>query len=139
MKLNEIHDPEDRKVQLQRAMDQLKKQYAPRPQPSAEVVADRRRKFEEHQARRKRVEAALEPIAQKYKGDQFEEFKKEAEATIAPEELKLIDLSWAFDFFNPEKKAAHAQSWVEYGKARERGDPSVVGIGPGGARNWTGD
>ena len=143
MKVNEIYDPEDRQATLKRAMDQLQRQYA---QPSPEVLAARKAKQEasrkasdEHNARRKRVEAALEPIAQKYRGDQFEDFKREAEALVPPEELKTVDLNFVFSYYNPDKQEENRKSWEDYGRRRAEGDPSIVGIGPGGGRNWTGD
>lgn len=155
MRINEIFDdPMDdektrRQKQLQASLAQLQRQYAP---PSPEVLAHRKAKNAEaqergrqHEERRKRVEMALEPIASKFKGDQFEEFKREAEALIPPEELKTVDLQSVFSFYNPDKKREHEQSWIDYGKEREKSareggsNPQIHGMGPTGHRNWTGD
>ena len=32
-----------------------------------------------------------------------------------------------------------AEAWRSYGEARRKKDPSIMGIGSGGNRNWTGD
>lgn len=147
MLLNEIFpdDPSDEKAQADKqfniGMDALKKRYAP---PSPEVVAAHKARQNtnqelgrQNQIRRQRVEQALEPIAQKFKADQFDDFKREAEALVPPEELMLVNLPHVFDTYNPEKKQALAQSWAEYGNSRDAGE--VQNIGPTGHKNWTGD
>lgn len=118
MLLNEINDP-NRQAQLASALANMHAQNRPRPKPSQEQLDDRKRKNDEFNARRDRVEAALEPIAQKYSGDQFEQFRQEVESTISPEELKAVDIASAFRRFNPEAKAAFAKSWDDYGKDRD--------------------
>lgn len=144
MKMNEIFDPEDHKASLQRTMNRFARQYAPEPE---DVVAARKEKnassqeaARKYNERRKRIEMALEPIAQKYKGDQYEQFKNEAEATLDPEELKMIDLPFTFNMLNPEKIADNTRGWKEYGEQRAKGNnPQIHGMGPTGHRNWTGD
>lgn len=146
MRINEIFDdPMDdekalRQKRLQASLNQMAKQYAPRPKPSAAEVEATNQKHAEHKARRDRIEQSLAPIAQKFAGNQFEEFKREAESFIPPEELKIVDLQSVFSFYNPDKKRESEQSWVDYGKSRARGDdPQIHGMGPTGKRNWTGD
>lgn len=148
MLLNEIFglgDPIDRKRKLDAQMARMSSDYAPggplnRNKPSREVQADRKRKAEEYQARRQRVEQAVEVLANKYPADQRAAFEREARETIPAAELKLVDLAWAFDNYNSEMKAHNAASWEDYGSRRERGDdPMIHGLGTNGNRNWTGD
>ncbi len=137
MQLNEIIDPNspEHKARLKAAMNQINKQGGPSSVPHIEKEA-RNQRNAEYEARRERVHQALQAIAQKYKGDQFDEFEKEAESTIDPQELSLVDLPWAFNAFNPEKKEENHQHWEDYGKNYDKVEK---GLGPGGLRNYTGD
>lgn len=146
MLLNEIIDPNDPiHAQRQNAMNRIRQQYAPAKTQSREDQFGHKRRNSEYELRRKRIESALAAIAQKYSGSQFEEFKSEAEHTLSPDELGIVDLTWAFDFFNPDKKAEHEKSWQSYGEERAKSsaeggsNPAIHGMGYGGARNWTGD
>lgn len=144
MRINEIFDEpiDDEKAhrakQLRAAMDHMAKQYA-RPTPEQEAARRAkqeasRKAYDEHNERQKRVELALAPIAQKFKGDQLEDFKREAEALVPPDELSTVDLDTVFRLYNPDMIKQSEDSWNHYGEMRAKGDPSVVG--PDG---WTGD
>lgn len=151
MKLSEFipeEFDEDRKEKLARAMAGIQRQVdiekswqAKRERDNApEAVAARKAAQDAHNAKRQRLEAAVSEIAKKYSGDQFEAFQSEVLSVIPQSTLQgVLDLRWAFDAFNPDRQKMSADSWADYGKKRAEHDPSVTGIGPSGARNWTGD
>lgn len=109
MKLNEILDPSQR----ERILQNLGKMYAPRPQSSPEELKNRASKADAHERVRREAEALLEPIAKKYSGDDFEGFQREAEFVLSPAQANTINLKWAFDFFNPERRKQSAASWED--------------------------
>jgi hypothetical protein len=142
MKLNEIFDPETRASQLKAMQDKLSQHpvmsHEDRIQQRIKNALGKQHAGEVNN-RRERIELALLPLAQKYSGDHFAEFKRDAVALVPKEELQLIDLNQFFATHNPEKKAQGEASWADYGQARANKDPSVFDMGPTGHRNSTGD
>ena len=143
MKLDEIFDRDEHKSRIAAAMQQIQRQYAPSPRDPAKEAAraESRKRAEAEWAHRDNVLMPIvADIAKKYKGNQFDQFKAEVERNLKPEELKILgDLQTAWKIANPEQAEISRKSWEDYGRKRAAHDPSVTGIGPGGARNWTGD
>lgn len=127
MKLNEIQDPK-----FAAALKNLQATNRPRPQPLPGDMDARRQRQDEFQARRQRVEQALEGLAQKFSGEQFELFKQAAEQQIPADELKLVSLDTMWRQYNPEAKSQNAKAWDDH--QVEPGAGPVPGVD-----NWTGD
>lgn len=83
------------------------------------------------------------------RGEPREEFEQLAARRLREMGLNVpmnigVFLKWAHALdqrYHPEKFKTPDTSefWRHYGKAQAEKDPSVVGIGPGGGRTWTGD
>lgn len=118
MKLHEVKDP------IKGILDRMSKDYAPggalapTPRKSPEEIEMAKMKHDQHLADRANVEAALEPLAKKYAGNELQKFKKEAEATLPPEQLKGVDLNSMFNLLNPERKKQSEQSWMTFAQHR---------------------
>lgn len=118
MKLNEIEHNDERKQAVARAMKNVESMYGPRPKPDAVKVAQAQERAKAFIESKKDVESALEKIAQKMNGNQFEEFKQEALREV-PQAERYVNLVWAFDTFNPERKAQTSKAWDAYGDERQ--------------------
>lgn len=117
MKLNEILDP----AQRERILKGMQKMYAPhQKEPSQEELKNRTNRNTALQAARQEAEALLEPIAKKYDEDDFEGFEAEATQVLTPQQLKSINLRWAFDFFNPARRQQSKDSWEEIADEKYR-------------------
>lgn len=139
MKIDEIFDREEHQRRLDAAMKSIARQYAPRPRRSPEEEAKKKAEWDQYRAKRDSIEKIAGEVAAKYTGDQFEQFKAEVANLIPASDLKMIDLNTVWHLYNPDAMEVSRKSWDDYGKRRAAGDPSIVGIGPSGARNWTGD
>ncbi len=119
MLLNEIKDPN-----LAATLGRFAKDYgpggamAPRPKKSPEELEIAKRKHDMDVAQRENLELALKPIAQKYSGNQLQQFKKEVEKTLSAEQLKGVDLNSMFNLLNPERIAQSEQSWRTFAQQR---------------------
>src|SRR5271157_2064392 len=104
MLLKEIKDPN-----VAATLGRFAKDYAPggrlarTPKKSPEELEISRHHHAMDVAHRENAEHALKPIAQKYSGDQVEEFKQEAEQTIPKDVLQGVDLDSMFQLLNPDK------------------------------------
>lgn len=118
MKLTDIDlsSPEEPKRRQQKMLRQLERQFGTtRKRMSPEEKAAIAARNDEWDAKRARAEAAIGPIAKKYSGDQFEEFKAEVLATVPEARIpNLIDLWWAFKFYNPERRAQWDANWADF-------------------------
>lgn len=138
MLMNEILDPE-RKSQLDAVMKNLRHQYLPRPERSPEETAVHQRRSDDIQAKRKRIDNILEPIAAKLGADEFDRFEQQAREVVPEAELKLVDLRSVFNRYNPQVAKSFNDFWNSYGEHRAKGGPMTHGPGLGSEDNWTGD
>jgi uncharacterized protein with von Willebrand factor type A (vWA) domain len=109
MLLHEISDP------IKGTLDRWAKQYAPKPDKTPEEIAAREQRNLEYKQQQERIAQTVSAIAPKYSGEQFEEFKQEAEETLSPQDLAMTDLNADFNRYNPDRRAAIAkQDWRPY-------------------------
>jgi hypothetical protein len=141
MKLDEIFDRNDPEYQRRfaAALKSVERMYAPPKRRSPEEEAKRKADWDQYKAKRDSIEKIAGEVAAKYSGEQFDQFKTEVMNLIPADDLKMIDLQSVWNIYNPDRMELSRKSWEDYGRKRAAHDPSVTGIGPGGARNWTGD
>lgn len=143
MKLNEIYDENEKNRIRDLAMKGFAKdaqQYQKQRAQDAQERPARAAANQEYQQKSQQVRDAVIEIGKKYGANQLDAFRQEVESSLSPELLAWYGpLDWDLEHFNRDAQQQTGDEWAAYGKARQEKDPSIVGRGPGGGRNWTGD